>query len=558
MTTLTLNPAMPLHGDVTRVDATWVGLVEASDLASSPDRVTLETGALYDRARLLVRDHGAVRGYVTLPVEAGTVDPDRLQRAVDELPPSLHAARPAPRLISVVVCTRDRATLLRESLTALAALDYPLVEVIVVDNAPTSTETRDLLADEFGDFRYVREDAPGLSHARNAGLRAASAGIVAFTDDDVIVDPQWLWAISTGFARSDDIGCVSGVVPTGELRNDVQAYFDARVSWSKLTAQRVFRLSDPPEDLPMFPFCVGEFGTGANFAVRRDRMLALGGFDTALGAGTRTKGGEDLDMFLRVLYSGEAIAVEPAALVWHRHRDDLEALRAQAIGYGRGFGAWAAVVALDPRMLGTALRRSPRAIGRLVNKPMSTVDDTSGTSRTLSAEARQVGRLELKSILGGPASYFAERRVQRDAGTLAGPPERGRALERRCWASLAAAGGLFGLLALLPLGTGVSFLFLSVFVLVGPGALVRAWVPLPAHLSPVVVPALGLSTVLLLTTGLVFAQWWNPPLTLAVMAIVTCVVAAVSFRVGFSGALPRRGARRTASGRRDSRVRSLA
>lgn len=528
MTTLILAPAMSLHGDVDRAAATWVGLVDAHDAVRRPDRVLLESGELFDRARLLVRDRGSVRGYVTLPVTDGTLEAAALADAVESLAMVPPASRPAPRPISVVVCTRDRAALLRESLDAIREIDYPAMEVVVVDNAPSTTETRDLITAEFPQFRYLREDAPGLSHARNAGLRAATSGIVAFTDDDVIVDRQWLWAIASGFARGDDVGCVSGVVPSGELRNDVQAYFDARVSWSKLTTGHVFRLSDPPEDLPIFPFCVGEFGTGANFAIRRDHVLDLGGFDSALGAGTRTKGGEDLDMFVRILYDSQAIVVEPSALVWHRHRDDLAALSAQAVGYGRGFGAWATTVMLEPRMLGAALARSPRAVSRLVNKPMSTVDDDSAPA-VLSDEAKNVGRLEISSILGGPTAYFAERRTQREAGTLSGPASRGTQLERRCWSVISAIGGVFGLLALLPLPPGVSFAFLAIFLLVGPGALVRAWVVLPPHFAPLVLPAVGISATLLLTTGLVYAEWWTPDLWLLALAAATCVAAGVSF-----------------------------
>lgn len=529
MTTLALSLAMPLHGPVDRNSATWVGLLEAAALPEDTVRVDLEAGHLFDRARVLVRDGGSVRGYVSLPIHDGTIEGDALRAAVEKLPRVAAASRPAARMITVVICTRDRADLLRESLRAVEGIQYPAYEVVVVDNAPATTETRQLIAAEFPEFRYVREDAPGLSHARNAGLHAATASIVAFTDDDVIVDPQWLWAIAAGFARADDVGCVSGVVPSGELRNDVQAYFDARVSWSKLTTARTFRLTEPPADLPMFPFSVGEFGTGANFAIRRDDMLALGGFDTALGAGTMTKGGEDLDMFLRVLYNRQSIVVDPAAIVWHRHRDDLDALRAQAIGYGRGFGAWATAVAFDPRMLGAAVARSPRAMMRLLNKPMTTVDDSVHTPAALSDHAKSVGRLELRSILQGPSSYFAERRAQREAGSLAGPASRGPRLERRVWATLAGIAGVFGLLALLPLPPGGSMACLAVFVLIGPGALVRAWVILPPNFAPIVVPAIGLSAVLLLTTGLVFVQWWSPAISLLLLASLTCIAAVISF-----------------------------
>lgn len=528
MTSLTLTPAMRLHGSVDSASATWVGLVESGDALAATDLVLLEDAEQFDRARILVRERGRIRGYVSLAVRDGAVDADELAHAVAELPPTAPLEVPPLGSISIVVCTRDRPEILREALASIAELDHPAFEVIVVDNAPTTQATRDLIESEFPAFRYVREDVPGLSHARNAGLAAATSPIVAFTDDDVVVDPLWLRAIASGFARADDVGCVSGIVPSGELRNAVQTYFDARVSWSKLTEPRVFRLDDPPADLPMFPFCVGEFGTGANFAVRRDHIRGLGGFDTALGAGTATKGGEDLDMFLRVLYDRHAIVVEPAAIVWHRHRSDLAALEAQAVGYGRGFGAWATTVVLDPRMARAAFARSPQALRRLVDKPMVSVDDgpQGPAASAIDPEIEGIGRTELASIAGGPWSYFRERHAQLEAGTFAGPPTRGPALERRGWALVAGVGGIFGVLAAIVPSTGLSLVFLSIFVLVGPGALVRAWVPLPSHLTPIVVPAIGLSAVILMVTALAFAGWWAPTISLLVIAVVTCAVAA--------------------------------
>ncbi|WP_345751782.1 glycosyltransferase [Microbacterium rhizophilus] len=530
MTTLILTPAMPLHGDVERDDATWVGLLDAAALPDAGTLVLAE-GERFARARLLVRDDAGVRGYVTLPLSGETLPGDDVRAAVAALPAAAgwQMGADAPP-VTIVVCTRDRAGMLRETLDSLAAVEWGALEVVIVDNAPSTAETSELVHGEYPDFRYVREDAPGLSHARNAGLRAATSPIVAFTDDDVIVDPQWIAQLVAGFGAADDVDCVTGAVPSGELRNRVQAYFDARVSWSKLIAPRLFRLSDPPPDLPMFPFCVGEFGTGANFAVRRDAMLALGAFDTALGAGTGTKGGEDLDMFLRMLYSGSAIAVNPAAIVWHRHRSDLDALSAQAVGYGRGFGAWATTVMLEPAMLGAAMRRAPRAVGRLLRKPMATVD--ADGPHVATASDRAVSRLELSSVLSGPTSYLRERRRQLDAGAFAGPASRGAPLERRLWAALAAVAGILGLLAALPLPTWLSLILLACFVFVGPGAVVRAWVPLPPHLTPVAVPALGLSAVILLVTASVFATWWQPALGLAAIALATCVGALVTYRTG--------------------------
>ncbi len=422
-----LNPAMPSPAGPSGRDARWVGLVELADL--DPAGTTLELAAAdgYWLARLLIRDAGMVRGYVTLPITDGRVDLDDLRAAAAGLP--VPDAAPAPFTLpamSVVVCTRERPAMLREALGSLVALDYPNYEVIVVDNAPLTTGTAEVAA-EFG-VRYAVAPVAGLSRARNTGLAAARNGIVAFTDDDVIADHQWLRGLAKGFARNPDIACVSGLVPSGELRNSVQSYFDARVSWSKVLTPREFRLSAPPADLPMFPFCVGEYGTGANFAVRTDAVRALGGFDEALGVGTRTKGGEDLDIFTRLLFAGLGLAIEPSALVWHRHRDDLDALRAQAIGYGRGLGAWLTKVATRRRPLGMALARAPQAVQRLVHKPMTTVEDPGLAEHVplpgddaLAAEIGRIGRLELLQVLTGPGYYLAEqvRRVRSRHATVA-------------------------------------------------------------------------------------------------------------------------------------------
>lgn len=298
-----------------------------------------------------------------------------------------------------------------ETFTLSLLTANPAYEVIVVDNAPVSDRTAAVAA-EYG-VRYVLAPVAGLSRARNVGIAAASNPVVAFTDDDVVADPLWLRGLAAGFEREADVACVSGLVPSGELRNAVQAYFDARVSWSKNVATRVFRLCDPPPDLPMFPFCVGEYGTGANFAVRVDAVRAIGGFDEALGVGTRTQGGEDLDIFTRLLFAGHTLVVEPSAIIWHRHRDDLPALRKQAIGYGRGLGAWLTTLAAQPRALAMALARSPQALARLVHKPMASVEDAAAPFQVQDAAVREevasIARLELWQVLTGPAAYLSER-----------------------------------------------------------------------------------------------------------------------------------------------------
>jgi len=107
--------------------------------------------------------------------------------------------------VSVVLCTRDRTDLVLTALDGLTSLRYPSFEIVVVDNAPSSDATRDAVRARFaGDQRvqYVREPRPGLSCARNRGVAEAAADIVAFTDDDVRVDPWWLDGIARGFRSS--------------------------------------------------------------------------------------------------------------------------------------------------------------------------------------------------------------------------------------------------------------------------------------------------------------------------------------------------------------------
>lgn len=422
--TLPLTPAMPTGGTI-EPGAVWVGMLELEDLVDGSELLFVddegEPAVSYATARLLVRTAGVVVGYATVELTEGRATASAVREALrrsldgDDIPavtPLLAEDQPQP--VTVVICTRDRAEQLRAALASVLALRDGAIEIVVVDNAPATDATQRVVS-ELDDprVRYVLEPIAGLSTARNTGIEHASHDIVAFTDDDVIVDPLWVRAIRQGFLGAPDVMCVSGLVPSGELRNDVQRYFDARVSWSKIVQRREFRLSQPPADLPMFPFSVGEFGTGANFAVRKHAVEKLGGFDEALGVGTRTRGGEDIDMFVRMIFAGGAIVVEPSAIVWHRHRADMDALRAQAIGYGTGLGAWLTTVALTPRLLFPALWRAPRALVRLVRKPMETVDDAAPID--LGPQIDSIGRLELRKVWAGPWALLAERRSRRRA-----------------------------------------------------------------------------------------------------------------------------------------------
>jgi len=431
---LMLAPAMPSSDAPTWAGAAWVGAVDREE-ALAASAVELAGAEGFHRARLLVRDGREVAGFVDVAVDVGgDVDPAELGHALRALRTTRLPAAPtgAPvGLVSVVIGTRDRPEDLRRCVRSVLASAYDDFEVFVVDNAPTTSATRDVVA-AIGDPRvhYVLEARPGVSRARNAGLALASGAVVAFVDDDVVVDRHWLAALADAYARDADVVCVTGLVPSGELRTPTQRYFDERVTWARNLERRVFRTAAPPADLPLFPFSVGAFGTGANMSLRRSAAIELGGFDVALGPGTPARAGEDPDLFTRVLFSGGALAVEPSAVVWHKHRPDRAALRSQALGYGTGLGAWVAKLMLQPR---TALAVLRRAVGAL--RQLGALGQGSGgAGATGAAGADQVSaavdavggwpvdeafleataglkRVELVAALGGPWRYLRGRRA---------------------------------------------------------------------------------------------------------------------------------------------------
>lgn len=317
------------------------------------------------------------------------------------------AAEPSGNpMVSVVVCTRDRPESLLLALRGIGALRYASFEVVVVDNAPSSGATRDAVAREFGGdprFRYVQEARPGLSCARNRGLVEATADIVAFTDDDVRVDQWWLDGIARGFEAAPDVACVTGLTTPAELENAVQLYFQMRQGWGASYLRRVFDMAENRDESPLYPYTAGVFGSGANFAVSRTAMKDVGGFNEALGAGTPSGGGEDLNMFMRIILAGHRIVYEPTAIVSHVHRTDLAQLSRQMQAYGSGCtAALTAILLADAR----ARRDLPPKVLAGVARGWKL---TSGVRGNQEVPPGLLSR-EIRGFLAGPRLYFKGRR----------------------------------------------------------------------------------------------------------------------------------------------------
>jgi GT2 family glycosyltransferase len=237
-------------------------------------------------------------------------------------------------VVSVVVCTRERPDDLARCLSALSEQTVSPLEVIVVDNAPRTDRTR-AVALEHG-VRYVVEPRPGLDCARNAGLRASRAPIVAYTDDDAVPEPEWA-AVLLGVLEDGEVAGVAGNMLPLEIETEAQRLFERYLGGEAGRRRRDERRTFAS---PFPPAAGGHVGAGANMAFRRAVLEALGGFDEAFDAGTITCSGGDTEMFGRALAAGCRLVYEPRAVVRHRHRRERDELRTQLFGYGVGVYAF--------------------------------------------------------------------------------------------------------------------------------------------------------------------------------------------------------------------------
>lgn len=238
--------------------------------------------------------------------------------------------------VAVVVASRDRARALAGALAAIHEVVPAGVEVLVVDSASVDDGTASVAGD--AGVRCVRSDVPGLSVARNLAIAELDAEIVVFTDDDCAPRPGWVEGLTEPFA-DPQIAFVTGPLhgADGGTAADVVGLGARRWRWG----------DDP---LTM--------GSGANMAVRRRAVDAVGGFDARLGAGAPIPSAEEHDMFLRLLHRGWDGAHAPDAIVDHHDRRSRRATLRLFFGYGLGSGALCALAnRLDPGTGRRMLRR---------------------------------------------------------------------------------------------------------------------------------------------------------------------------------------------------------
>lgn len=217
-------------------------------------------------------------------------------------------------MISVVIATRNRASQLETCLRRFEQLDLAGItdwELLLVDNGSsddTAQVVERLIADTKLPLRYIFEPKPGVSSARNAGIRAARYEIIAFTDDDCMVDRGWLRAIATVFQEEPDLALVGGRV---ELYDPE----DYEISVRRFDDRSSLRSLDE-----LFGRLIGCNVTASAAAIRQ-----VGPFDTAMGAGGSFKAGEDHEFFYRILKHGGKVLYDPRILIEHAHGRKAEA-----------------------------------------------------------------------------------------------------------------------------------------------------------------------------------------------------------------------------------------
>ncbi|HWE10034.1 MAG TPA: glycosyltransferase [Solirubrobacteraceae bacterium] len=328
------------------------------------------------------------------------------------------AVRARARPASVVVATRERPAALQRCLESLLELDYPRYEIVVVDNAPRTSATRELVKrDRFRHrVRYVCEPRPGLAAAHNRGVAEASGTFIAFTDDDVTVDRLWLLELARGFGLADGVACVTGLITPAELETRAQLLAERLWGFNKGFRERIFDRHTGHDDV-LYPYTAGTFGSGANMAFDAEVLRRLDGFDPAIGAGTVARGGDDLSMFFTVISAGYRLVYQPAAFVRHAHHADPAALERQAYGYGVGLTAFLTKAILDqPGRILELARLSPRGAARVL--------DPRGGRRARGSGGdgfeppAHLTRAERRGMLYGPTAYLRSRRQARGYGRL--------------------------------------------------------------------------------------------------------------------------------------------
>jgi glycosyltransferase involved in cell wall biosynthesis len=218
--------------------------------------------------------------------------------------------------VTVILCTYNRVGSLAAALESIGnSCDHASVqsEILIVDNNSTD-DTRpfaeSLCRQHPGRFRYLFEPNQGLSNARNAGIREARGEILAFTDDDVTVEPTWLENLTTGLNDEKWAGAGGRTLPRQLVPLPAWISSESPQDWGGIVGG-LFDLGDISGELAVAPY-------GANMAFRKAMFERYGMFRADLGrCGNQLISLEDMEFGRRLMAAGEHLRYEPSAIVYH-------------------------------------------------------------------------------------------------------------------------------------------------------------------------------------------------------------------------------------------------
>ncbi|MDF0551922.1 glycosyltransferase [Kamptonema sp. UHCC 0994] len=333
--------------------------IKVTDIELSQGIATIEGLENYDELQGLVRLFGTPIGYVKVPVKAGKVTDQTLSQIILEqhnnqiISQLLHngLATPATKssgwrfedlltlsppeykgslpLVSVAICFSDRISDLTITLNSLKHLDYPYLDILVVDNTPDG-KAEIVVTTQYPHLRYIRELCPGIDWARNRAILEAKGDIIAYTNSGVLVDSEWVKALVKVFAEDANVMAVTGLVTPAELETESQILFEKNGGLSRGFETKHYQIAPEGKMPPAFLCSPEMFGTGFNMAFRRSIFTEIGYFNPALDADADVQGNGDLEMFLRLIKEGHSLVYEPSALVRHQECRSYNEMRAHS------------------------------------------------------------------------------------------------------------------------------------------------------------------------------------------------------------------------------------
>ncbi len=240
--------------------------------------------------------------------------------------------------ISVILCTYNRCESLKKTLDSLAELVVPQSikwELLIVDNNSkdrTREVTNQSSESHAGRLRYIFEPRQGLSNARNTGIREARGEVLAFVDDDVTVETNWLYDLTANLFDGQWAGAGGRILPPAGF--SPPPWLELRGPWGQggaLCAQ--FDLGNTAGELKE------EAPYGTNMAFRKEIFKKYGGFREDMGRrGEALIGNEDTEFGRRLMSAGERLRYEPSAIVYHsiaKERLNKKYFRSYWFAFGR-------------------------------------------------------------------------------------------------------------------------------------------------------------------------------------------------------------------------------